>query len=405
MKQVLSTTTKEKEDMKQPKLVKPEAINDFIRANPQLSLEEISAMTGLHPEAVRGRRRRMKFSHMKVVKEVKTPEQLVKEAVIESTHSKKQKVTDSQFKVAISEIASLQKQLEVFKSIKEVNTYTIPRSKSVAGSEATAVVVASDWHYAESVDNEEVNGLNEFNLAVADTRAKNFFNNTVRLVKIYQKDIKIQTLVLALLGDFINGQLREEAMETNSLQPMEEVLAVQSAIASGIEFILANCDVNLVIPCHSGNHARITEKIHSATESANSLEFLMYHALATHFKDNKRVKFIIPKSYLSYVDVAGFTLRFHHGHALKFAGGIGGLFIPAFKAISQWNKGRKADLDVFGHFHQVKDGGCFISNGSLVGFNAYAVRIKADYEKPKQVFFLIDHKRKEKTVTTSVFLD
>jgi hypothetical protein len=149
----------------------------------------------------------------------------------------------------------------------------------------------------------------------------------------------------------------------------------------------------------------MTKKTHFSTEAGNSLEYLMYHNLANHFRDEPRVTFMLSRSYLTYVDVAGYLVRFHHGHAIKYGGGIGGIFIPAFKAISQWDKGRQANLDAFGHFHQVKDGGKFITNGSLVGFNDFAVRIKADYEKPKQVFFLVDHKRKEKTVTTPIFLE
>jgi hypothetical protein len=126
--------------------------------------------------------------------------------------------------------------------------------------------------------------------------------------------------------------------------------------------------------------------------------------LARAFKDEKRVKFIIPTSYHSFLDVSGYTIRFSHGHAIRYAGGVGGIFIPCKKAIAQWNKARHADLDVFGHFHQTRDGGDFICNGSLIGWNEFANFIKADYEKPKQVFFLVDHNRKEKTVTAPIFL-
>jgi hypothetical protein len=73
------------------------------------------------------------------------------------------------------------------------------------------------------------------------------------------------------------------------------------------------------------------------------------------------------------VDIFGKTVRFHHGHAINYQGGIGGIFIPAFKAISQWDKMRQADVDFFGHFHQHKDGSKFVSNGSLIGFNTYAL--------------------------------
>jgi hypothetical protein len=131
---------------------------------------------------------------------------------------------------------------------------------------------------------------------------------------------------------------------------------------------------------------------------------MMYHMLARHFLKNQRVKFIIPTSYHSFVDINGYVIRFHHGHAIRYGGGIGGIFVPTFKAISQWDKARHADLDVFGHFHQVKDGTKFLTNGSLIGWNEYANFIKADFEKPKQIFFIIDHNRKEKTVTCPIFL-
>ena len=145
--------------------------------------------------------------------------------------------------------------------------------------------------------------------------------------------------------------------------------------------------------------------MHISTEPGNSLEYVLYHSLAHDFKGNDRITFVIPTSYHSYIDIGGITVRFHHGHSLKFNGGIGGITISVNKAIAQWNKVQHADLDVFGHFHSLKDGGNWICNGSVVGWNTYANFIKADYEKPKQAFFLIDHKRKEKTVTCPVFVD
>jgi len=42
------------------------------------------------------------------------------------------------------------------------------------------------------------------------------------------------------------------------------------------------------------------------------------------------------------------------------------------------------------HFHQLKDGGNWTCNGSLVGYNDFALFIKADFEQPRQTFFLID---------------
>ena len=87
----------------------------------------------------------------------------------------------------------------------------------------------------------------------------------------------------------------------------------------------------------------------------------------------------------------------HHG------GGIGGVSIPAYKKISQWQRAKYADLDIFGHLHQMKDGGNFLLNGSMIGYNAFAVRIGADYEQPKQTFVLINKKRGKTLVCPITF--
>jgi hypothetical protein len=43
-----------------------------------------------------------------------------------------------------------------------------------------------------------------------------------------------------------------------------------------------------------------------------------------------------------------------------------------------------------GHFHQLEKSKKYAVNGSLIGWNPYAARIKADFERPQQTFILID---------------
>jgi hypothetical protein len=259
-------------------------------------------------------------------------------------------------------------------------------------SEGTVVVLASDWHVEEKVGR-EVGGLNDYSLDIAHYRGTKFFQAVHRLTRLLQQDIKIETIVLALLGDFISNDIHEEFSDLVSLTPMHALVMAQNMIISGIDFLLNHSTVNLVLPCHSGNHARTTKTTRFSAENGHSLEYLMYLHLATHYRNEARVEFIIPDGYHSYLPVYDQTLRFHHGHAIKYAGGIGGIFIPTYKAISQWEKGRHATLDCFGHFHQMKDGGNFLCNGSLIGYNGFALAIKADYEQPKQTLFLLDKKR------------
>jgi len=280
----------------------------------------------------------------------------------------------------------------------------IQKKKPSGATEATAFMVASDWHIEEEVTPESVNMLNEYNVGIAEKRATKFFQSGLRLTEIIDRDVKITTIVLPLLGDFVTTDIHEENREVAGLLPMEAVEAAQCFIANGINFLLDNSPYDLVIPCHVGNHSRTTKKIFIATEHGHSLEFLMYKNLALLFQNQNRIKFEIKRAYHSYLPVYDLLLRFHHGHGMLYRGGVGGLYIPVNKSIAQWNRARRADLDVFGHYHQMKDGGNFISNGSLIGYNPYAIRIKADYEPPRQTFFVIDSKR-GRTFTCPIFVE
>lgn len=273
-------------------------------------------------------------------------------------------------------------------------SFSIEPTKGQGTSEGTAVIVASDWHIEERVG-AEVGDLNVYNLDIAKARSTKFFQSALRLVRLLQQDINIPNIVLALLGDFItNAEMHGgDNTEACSLPPTAALTTVQNFLISGIDFLLANTKANFTLVCHSGNHARTTHKIRFNAENGHSLEYLMYLTLAQVYRNEPRITFIIPEGMHSYVQVYDTAIRFHHGHAVKYGGGVGGIYIPVNKAIAQWSKARHADLDVFGHFHQMRDGGNFLCNGSLIGYNAFALSIKADYEQPKQLLFLIDKKR------------
>ena len=384
-------------------------INQFIKQNwEKLTTKEIMEKTGLSSQnAVLKRGYCMKLprkKHALYGKVKSTPEEQVayEKEILEK---KRREITlERKYKILLAENISLQKKIDATKVIKPIETYIIPEYKSNGGNEATAVVLLSDIHYGETVKKDEVMGLNEYNPEIARQRCDEFFKHSKRILDVLGKDIPIRNIVLGLLGDHINNMMFEDAIETNALSPMDEIIAVQKSIASGIEYYLKISDRNLTIVCMRGNHSRITRKPRISGAQGHSLEYLMYHNLATYFQDEPRVKWIIPEAYLCYVKVYDQTLAFHHGEAVVYYGGIGGLTIPMNKAIAQWENSKHADIYVCGHFHQRIDGGNFIVNGSVVGYNAYAISKKCKFEKPQQVLFLIDKKR-GRTITAPILFN
>lgn len=304
----------------------------------------------------------------------------------------------------IEENESLREKLDAALAIREGARGHAIRAGSKMRGEATVVAVASDWHIEERVDRESVNGLNAYDLGISERRAEQFFRTLLKLSKIEGQHTKVKHVVLALLGDFISGNIHDEIVETTALRPVEASIRAQEYIVSGIDYLLKNSDFDITVVCHSGNHGRITKTVHFATENGNSLEYMMYKSIASYFRHEKRARFIIPNAYHSYMDIYGHIVRFHHGHSIKYGGGIGGISIPVNKAIAQWNRSRTADIDVFGHFHQAYDGGNFIANGSMIGYNAYAMSIKAGYERPAQMVFCM-HSKLGHYVTRRVYFE
>jgi hypothetical protein len=309
---------------------------------------------------------------------------------------------DKEMKRLIGIIEEQEKQVEVALALAsaQASLSKVPEIKSGAGGSAVAFAIASDWHVEETVDPRNVNGLNAYDLDIARDRVRQFFQKVVRLTEIQRAGTKIDTLVLALLGDLMTGYIHEELRETKGLSPTETVLGLQDEIASGLALLEKHYG-RLIIPCSFGNHGRNTFKPRHATGAKNSYEWMLYHILAKNFP---QYEWRIADGYHNYLEVDGRVIRFHHGDDLKYQGGVGGLTIPVEKAIAQWNRAIKADLDVFGHWHQSQQNPKWVSNASLIGHNAYAIAIKAGFEPPSQTFFLMDAKR-GRTVTAPIYLD
>lgn len=269
-----------------------------------------------------------------------------------------------------------------------------PREIKSGKREATWVALASDWHIEESVDPGKVNGVNSYNLAIARHRVERFFAGVTWLANYHAQEFKLRDGMFWLGGDLITGYLREENLEDNECSPVHAIATLHSWIADGVRHILKNTPTEVLkIICNSGNHGRLTQKKRPATQEANSLEWLLYHFLAREFADDKRVEFVLPLGAHTYAQVYNKIIRFHHGDDTKYGGGVGGIMIPIRKAIQRWQTVRRADLTCMGHYHQYTCVDDLIINGSLIGYNPYALSIGAQFEEPTQAFFLLDSKR------------
>lgn len=270
-----------------------------------------------------------------------------------------------------------------------------PRERLSGLAEATPLVLASDWHIEHEVRPEQVAGRNRYNLEIATRRMERFFEAT-RWATNHQRDVfKIRDMILWLGGDFIQNYLHEDDNESNLLSPTEAILFAQTEIAKGIEFLLEDGELEqLVIPCNDGNHGRLTKKMRSSTRIENSLESFLYAQLALHFRNEKRVKFVLPTSQFTFLDdVYGHTIRFLHGDVFKYGGGVGGITVPMLRAQARWESVKHASLTCLGHWHQRICLPNLMVNGSLIGYDPYAMGGGFPFEPPVQSMRMLDSKR------------
>lgn len=321
----------------------------------------------------------------------------VEAGVIKHRETKERSNDKGHIRALNEELERVRKKLEVATAINDIaaNSFSISGRNSGKG-EATACAMASDWHIEEPVYKAKVNGVNEYNLDIARKSAITFFEKIVRLTEIERGAAKVDSLILCLGGDLISGYIHDELMESNLLSPLQAIEACEEMLSSGLDYLQKHFK-SITVPCVYGNHGRTTDRARVSTGAENSYEWYMYRHLAKYYRAKPQVQFVIAEGTHAFVETYGLRLRFSHGDAIKYNGGIGGLTIPLTKAVDAWNHSAqmRSDYDFIGHFHQLGlHNGRAISNGSLIGYGPYSLHIKARFEPPQQAFTVFDGTRK-----------
>jgi hypothetical protein len=342
----------------------------------------------------------------KVAEDIDHSQQLAADAELARLRSELA-VYRNRYKVALAQIDRERERGDALVQLKGIKP-----SGSVATSggkhkkhDATMVVLLSDIHCEERVDPQTVNGLNDYSLDVCQKRLNELHERFFRLLDHERQMASIDRVVIWLGGDFISGHIHDDTAELAQKAPLAATRWIGERLRAFINAVSDRAGA-VIVATNSGNHGRSTDKLRIGTEMEHSFEQHLYLTLASE-ETRKNVQWQVGTGYLNYVDLDGFRIRFHHGHAIRYGGGVGGITIPTNKAIAAWDAVTRADLTCFGHWHQFSwlRAGRYVSNGSVIGHSAYATRIKAAYEPPCQAAIVIDHGRNEVTKAMPIYCD
>ncbi len=313
------------------------------------------------------------------------------------------------YKAALAQIDAERSRADSIAGLAGIRPARFPgkrRRPAVAKHSATAVVLLSDWHVEETVAPETVNFRNRFDLDTADARIAELAERFAELLEHERRLVAIDRVVVWLGGDFFSGAIHQDTANLAALPPLAALRFACERIRAFIDQTAAMAR-EVVVVTNSGNHGRHTEKLLIGSELDFSFEQHAYIQMAAQ-ETNANVRWQVGGGYLNVLDLDGFKIRFHHGHAVRYSGaGVGGITIPINKSIAAWDKIEPADLTCQGHYHQFQwlRAGRYVCNGSVIGYSAYATMIKAAYEPPSQTFLVVDGRRREVTKAIPIFCD
>ncbi len=257
------------------------------------------------------------------------------------------------------------------------------------------VTIWSDWHVGETIERAEVNGFNEFSIAIAEERVERLVDVTLRLCRENHTGI-YPGVVVNLLGDFVSGGIHPELKATDEEEVIPSSLKAADWLVAGLTR-LADEFGRVYVPACTGNHGRHTIKPEFKRYYRKNFDWLIVQVVARHFADDKRIQFDIRPSNDVHYRVFGERYLACHGDMLGVRGGdgiigsIGPIVRGEIKQSGQSSGfGMGFDKILMGHWHQRLWLPRAIVNNALKGFDEYAMKmLGAKPDRPTQALWFV----------------
>lgn len=293
-------------------------------------------------------------------------------------------VLDQRYQTFISEVGDYKRPIPTW--------MTEPRS----GKPRQAMPVAhlSDAHFDEVVDPAQVGYVNAYNRQIAERRLRRFFEKTISLCDDYLKGVDYAGIILPVSGDMFSGSIHEELKETNAAGLCESLRYWIDPMEAGIK-MLADRFGRVNVPWVVGNHPRLDKKPRSKGGVRENFDWLLGALLQRDFgraKDD-RVTFHVSDSFDCPFRVYGTRYLQTHGDQFRGGHGISAELSPLFLGDARKREKMQAvdepyDVMIMGHWHRRILLPGIKANGSLKGFDEYALKGNLKFQMPMQSFWL-----------------
>ena len=267
---------------------------------------------------------------------------------------------------------------------------------SIPGAPGSPMLFISDIHYGETVDPTQVFHTNEYNCEIAKRRLEHTFEMAVTLLKQHLAHPDYPGITLVLGGDMISGSLHEDIAVSDEIQPIDQAFEVAGIISAGVEFLAREFPMVSVygVP---GNHGRITRKPWAKFYAQQNLDWAAYKAIRLGCAQLDNVALNFPAARDVTFTVANRSFRLTHGDQFRGGDGVIGAIGPIIRGdmkkrvTASLMPGQPEQYDTLlcGHFHQLVMMPRVIVNGSVKGYDEFALSINVPWEPPQQALWVV----------------
>lgn len=279
------------------------------------------------------------------------------------------------------------------------------KSKALDLEHGVPSLLLSDFHWMEKVNPDEIFGVNEYNHRVAIERLKKVIDKTIYLLKDKLNSsaaIPYPGIVVMLGGDMVSGTIHQELEITNEAGPMVMMVDCADHIAAGLRKLSEHFPLVYVVGV-PGNHGRLNMKPMAKLNAVYNCDWGIYQLLERFLHDlvaEGKVVFNCPAARDLTFHVEGHPYRLTHGDQFRGGDGIIGPLGPITRgdvkkrtmAMTLPTDAQDYKTLVLGHFHQLHMLHSRIINGSLKGYDEYALSNNFSWEPAQQALWLT-HRR------------
>lgn len=277
----------------------------------------------------------------------------------------------------------------------------------------TAVLLLSDGHIGKVVDPEQTLNFGRYNFEIFCSRLKHLENRVISIMTEHQKS-KITKLLIAMLGDMVDGSLNHAAEAGQANTVFAQAYNGAHVVAQFLRNIAPHVP-SIQIETVVGNHGRWGTQHKMPTKNRYSnLDMFFYAMVESLVRDISTIKFNLNVQPFQTVMIEESVLWLGHGDHLK--GGDKALGVPAhsigrqLSTVAQMHsrEGRQVpNIYCVGDKHKSMElphcNGDFIINSSFVGYDEYAHSSNFPDSGPAQKLFFV-HPRYGRTATYNIYL-